>query len=90
MPTWSADGNELYYIEPRDDRLMAVAVDGSHADFEMGAPQPLFVSSAVVAGTNRQYAVSKDRRRFLINTRGDQASAEPITVTVNWLAASQR
>ena len=90
MPIWSADGKELYYIEPRDDRLMAVAVDGSHAEFEMAAAQALFVSGAAVGGTNREYAVSKDRQRFLINMRGDQATAEPITVVVNWLAAVQK
>jgi len=36
------------------------------------------------------YAVTKDGKRFLVNARPAEISAEPLTVVVNWPATIQK
>ena len=93
-PRWSPDGKELFYLafEPSGhfkEELMAVPVQASGADFQVGAPKPLF--DFIFAGTVPQanvfgYAVAADGQRFLVNP-----SVNPITTTlnviVNWEAS---
>jgi hypothetical protein len=52
--------------------------------------QPLFLSGATRLNPNQQYAATRDGSRFLVNSRPQQASVEPLTVVVNWLATVQR
>jgi len=48
-------------------------------------------ASGILSSNLRQYAVTKDGKRFLIRVpRSSDASAQPLTVVVNWLAAVQR
>jgi serine/threonine protein kinase/Tol biopolymer transport system component len=94
QPRWRRDGKELYYVAP-DARLMAVSVavsaDGQTVD--ASAPVPLFAtrlaSGAGFAPGEQQYTVAPDGR-FLLNTVVDEASASPITVVLNWTAASRK
>jgi len=86
QPTWRRDGKELFFISP-ESRMMAATVE-TEGQFESGVPVPLFrVATATPAagGATRQYAVSKDGRRFLVNAIQQQHSATPLTVIVNWL-----
>jgi Tol biopolymer transport system component len=90
IPTWRSDGKELFYLAPPDSRLTAVSIDTSRG-FEMGEPQALFVTNAAPnQATYRQFAISNDGKRFLINTQVQQASTQPITVVVNWLSSVQK
>ena len=85
-PRWRPNSKELYYIAP-DGRLIAVPIAVNGTTLEPGAPVALFQTRIVGGGTNidlgRQYDVAADGR-FLINVTTDEASAEPITVILNW------
>jgi eukaryotic-like serine/threonine-protein kinase len=85
-PRWRADGKELYFLAP-DATMMAVPVTGAGASFEAGTPVPLFRTRIVEGGSvtnNRpQYAVARDGR-FLINQPVADATAEPISLILNW------
>ena len=94
-PRWRRDGRELFYIATAttvpfgatlpDGRLMAVEVSGAVERFTADIPKLLFPLGAKTS----QYHPSHDGQRFLINT-GTDASALPITVTVNWPKALTR
>ena len=50
---------------------------------EVGTPVPLFATHlAGLQGVSRQYIVSEDGQRFLIDTRKEVTL--PITVVLNW------
>ncbi len=83
-----SNGKELFFLAP-DSRIMAAAIDTTR-QFEAGVPQALFSSAASATSGPRQYAVSRDGKRFLVNARREQSSATPLTVVVNWLAAVQK
>jgi eukaryotic-like serine/threonine-protein kinase len=86
-PLWRADGKELFFLE-NNANFMAATVDTA-GQFEAGVPQRLF--SVVTGGFDgRQYAVSADGKRFLVNTLQQQPTTTPLTVVVNWLSAAQK
>jgi Tol biopolymer transport system component len=87
QPVWRPDGKELFFLGP-DGTMMAAAIDGTG---QFGVPKALFPAihpSALTLGT-RQYAVTKDGERFLVNIRPQQSSVTPLTVVINWTAAIQ-
>jgi hypothetical protein len=88
QPMWRGDGRELFFIAP-DSTLMATSIDTAR-DLEVAVPQPLFVTGVSTVSGARQYAVSEDGKRFLVNARTERANAAPLTVVVNWLAAVQK
>jgi serine/threonine protein kinase len=86
QPRWRDDGKELFYHAP-DNRLMAASIDlnAKLERAEVGAPVPLFVTQVASAPQNasaRQYMVSPDGQRFLIDTLTEVSI--PITVIMNW------
>jgi Tol biopolymer transport system component len=83
FPRWRRDGTEIFYVAP-DRKLVAAAVNGRGASFEVGAVKPLFETR--IPGPRYEYAVTADGQRFLINTESEQAGATPITVVTNWMA----
>jgi serine/threonine protein kinase/Tol biopolymer transport system component len=83
---WRGDGKELFYLAP-DNQLMAVPVrlDSSREAVEVGTPAPLFaarLSGSPQRRTNRQYTVSSDGQRFLVDSPAEVTI--PITVLLNW------
>ena len=82
---WGADGKELFYLAP-DNWLMRVStnLDARTGKVDVGTPVRLFETH--VAGpqfdSSRQYMVSKDGQRFLIDTAKEVSL--PITVVLNW------
>jgi serine/threonine protein kinase len=80
-PTWSRDGNELFFIAP-DGKMMGVAVKGGDR-FTAGTPKPLFDAHLVTFGQETQFNVSKDGR-FLIPSQAEPGAALPMTVVLNW------
>ncbi len=87
MPTWSADGRELYYVDP-SSRLVAVPVE-TRGTFRAGTPVPLFsVASMVLLDQWHQpYAPLPDGSGFLfIRQRGASAAgANHVVVVEHWL-----
>jgi Tol biopolymer transport system component len=95
MPRWRGDGRELFYYDPDRDALMAVEVDGSGETFNAGVAQPLFEFGRRLVRTDQglyAYEVTSDGERILAILSGTEAreAASPVTVIVNWLAASGR
>jgi len=83
LPVWSRDGRELYYVAP-DRQMMAVAINNSGGNLQIGTPKALF-DSKIVGTTIRNFDVAKDGR-FLIPMQ-EHATTAPLTLVVNWQAA---
>jgi serine/threonine protein kinase/Tol biopolymer transport system component len=81
---WRGDGKELYFLDPSDN-LMAVGVDTSGPAPRMGVPHALFQA----IGVQRQvgtYVVTRDGKKFLINSGSTKQGNEPLTLVTNWTA----
>jgi len=90
QPVWRADGRELFYLTP-DGTLMVVAIDATR-QFAAGSPKPLFPTGVFLTGLSaltrgRVYAVTKDGKRFLFNSR--LPCGAPITVVTGWTAETR-
>jgi eukaryotic-like serine/threonine-protein kinase len=83
-PEWRSDGKELYFLS--DAGLMAVDVDTTRPQFEMGIPKLLSGVDFVTGGfPNALYRPSADGQRFLaVTTTATQEANSPITVVLNW------
>jgi Tol biopolymer transport system component len=83
QPRWRRDGREIYYVAP-DNKLMAVEVKPSGAAIEVGSPRGLFtVKLGGFVDFSRDYDVTPDGKRFLVNSLIEGA-ATPITLVLNW------
>jgi hypothetical protein len=81
---WRGDGKELFFLDPSDN-LMAVDVDTSTGTPSLGVPHPLFQ----VMGVQRQvgtYVVTKDGKKFLVNSGNTKQGTDPLTLVTNWTA----
>ena len=88
QPRWRSDGQELFYVAP-DGTLMSVPIaDGS--TFTARLPTALFKMSVpnLAPQFGRDFVVSRDGQRFLVNWASEQGAHA--TVVVNWNAARQR
>jgi len=85
-PRWTADGTELYYLSP-ENQLMAVTMTATGDRLDIGVPRPLFTirPRPPVRLDAYPYDVSPDGRRFVVNVLMDDASADTITIVLNWL-----
>jgi eukaryotic-like serine/threonine-protein kinase len=87
MPKWSADGKELYFLDPQGDMMAApIALAGSA--LTPGTSVKLFHAPIVGGGQNiaaPEYDVARDGR-FLINVELESAAPEssPIILIQNW------
>jgi hypothetical protein len=60
-------------------------------ELEAGAPLSLFKTKVAEQWNYiRNYTLASDGQRFLINTRLDEASDPPTTVTLHWPATIRR
>ena len=85
-PMWSADGKELYYLNPAGE-MMAVPITVIGSAIAPGTPIKLFESHVWGGGidnqTGRQYDVAPDGR-FLINRVRKLDATPTITLLQNW------
>ena len=90
QPRWRRDGKELFYLAPNGS-LMAAATRADGATFETDAPRSLFDTGITGAFVNRRnhYVITRDGQRFLVNVTDEDDTRAPITVVVNWDAASK-
>jgi serine/threonine protein kinase/Tol biopolymer transport system component len=81
---WRADGKEIiFHGPPPNGSPMAVDATGSGSAFQPGVPEQLFA-----APVNIGWDVTADGKRFLMAAApGQQPTAEPITVVLNWQTA---
>jgi Tol biopolymer transport system component len=85
-PQWRRDGKELFYLVT-DGQMMAVPVRTEPA-FSPGTPTPLFMTrmgNSIQYTLGRQYDVTADGQRFLIN-QASAESASHLSVVLNWTA----
>jgi len=90
QPVWRGDGKEIFFLAP-DGMMIAVPVESSENFFRSGAPKPLFQTRLEFAPRinseglfMRQYDVTPDGQRFLLNQHVADATDAPITVIVSW------
>ena len=90
MPIWRQDGRELFFLST-DGKLMAVGVK-SGATFEAERPESLFSASVrnFVGLSRRQYDVTADGQRFILNAAVEEQGPAPITLVQNWMAKAPR
>jgi hypothetical protein len=67
--------------------MMAAAVDGRGASFQVSSIEPLFETRST-AVSEFPYDVLPDGQRFLIISAADDENASGINVVVNWKGAS--
>lgn len=85
QPAWSADGRQVYYLT-REQKLMSVPVTlGASSD--AGPRVALFDVPVRARYPMRQYCVSRDGSRFLLNRVVKEDATRPITFVPNWTAA---
>jgi len=88
-PLWRKDGRELYYYNTNWD-LMAVSINTSGENIEVGIPQKLFNRQPSRVGINQhRYDVSPDGQRFLINAVSASNESSKFNVVLNWPAEIQ-
>jgi len=81
-PTWRGDGKEIFYLA-LDGKMMSVPVESGENFFHPGSPRPLFQTQLAPGGL-REYDVTRDGKRFVLNLPLPETRDEPITVIVNW------
>jgi Tol biopolymer transport system component len=84
QPRWRNDGKELFYAA-RDNKLMAVSVEGHGSAFEVGPARQLFEARPV--GPRSFYDVTPDGQRFLVNSLRNEGLSSSITIVQNWSTA---
>ncbi len=82
FPAWSADGREIYYVQP-GNKLMAVSLKIPGGAVQPAAPKELFIFPVSETPTY-PFDVAKDGR-FLVRADVPQAS-NALTAIVNWQA----
>jgi Tol biopolymer transport system component len=82
-PTWRGDGREIFYITA-DQKMMAVPVKPGNP-FDAGTPAVLF-DVTLRPHIARQYDVSPDGTKFLVNRQVQSEGSVPATVLQNWVA----
>jgi Protein kinase domain len=83
QPAWRADGKEIFHVAP-DGMMMATPVESSENFFRPGTPKALFQTRLDIDPEVRQYDVTADGQRFLLNQRLPDNPDSPITVVFNW------
>jgi eukaryotic-like serine/threonine-protein kinase len=95
-PLWSRDGRELFYVMPRDNRLVTVKVN-TVPSFSFGESTSILVPGlAGNSGTNRNYDLTGDGQHWIavmdasnpLSTTSRQA--EQINVVLNWFEELNR
>ncbi|MEO5937059.1 MAG: protein kinase, partial [Terriglobales bacterium] len=85
QPLWAPDGKTIYYVA-LDGKLMAASIHTSPA-FRAETARPLFESRVrQITFGFREFTITPDGRKFLVNTQVEQVENEPIHLIQNWTA----
>ncbi len=84
LPRWRHDGRELFYMSS-DLRLFAVKIMASGNQFNVGASEKLFQTTAVRT-PGSSYDVTPDGSRFIVNTTIPTGEPPSLVVISNWPA----
>ncbi|HUQ49278.1 MAG TPA: protein kinase [Terriglobales bacterium] len=83
QPTWGSGDKEIFYLAP-DGKMMSSKVQ-TGSTFIAETAKPLFDTRVrQIRGSFMQYDIFPDGKKFLINTRIEDAKIIPLTVVQNW------
>jgi dipeptidyl aminopeptidase/acylaminoacyl peptidase len=82
QPRWSADGQELFYLNP-DGRLMSVAMPDGDPRRAREA-KALFLTGLTPSNALDQFAVVGDRFLVRLPANSRSAISSPIQILINW------
>jgi hypothetical protein len=82
---WSADGKKLYYFD--FSGIVEAEVNGSGQSFAVGNSKLLF--RLPVRGLSREYAPTRDGKRFIAITPAE-GSSQSLILVQNWTAALKK
>jgi dipeptidyl aminopeptidase/acylaminoacyl peptidase len=85
---WTRGGREIVF-QARDGKLMAVEVT-LEPTFSAASPTVLFDPRARRIGFGRQYDVTPDGSRFIVNRPIEPAGAESLSLVENWTRLLER
>ena len=92
QPAWSADGRQIYYISPERKMVSVPVAPGT--SFDAGMPVSLFDAHvrhiSAVSVPFRQYAVTRDGSKFLLNRVVGEEGTRPMTLVQNWSSQLER
>ena len=83
-PRWRGDGKELFF-SAQDSSIMAVDVSTQNNTVVLGTPHLLFRARMQSAPLG-QFDVTRDGKKFLINSVNAQGGSNPLTLLTNWSA----
>jgi hypothetical protein len=79
---WSADGREIFFRN--GEEVLAVSVE-TEPELSIGTPRLLFQGPyRAPGGTDRDFDVSPDGRRFVMVSQQGSAPASKINIVLNW------
>jgi Tol biopolymer transport system component len=84
QPHWRGDGKELFF-SVTNNRIMAVDVAATANSITLGTPHPLFQANMQGAPLG-QFDVTRDGKKFLLNSLNTQGGSSPLTLVTNWPA----
>jgi hypothetical protein len=89
QPLWRRDGKEIFFVDT-EGRLMSVAIK-SFQPFTAGNPETLFPTQIIgTRGIPNQFDVAPDGKKFLINSRTEEAKDVPLVLVNNWTAGLKK
>jgi len=88
QPTWTKNGAEIVYITATWDTLVAAQVRAAGDTFEVGSIGGLFPVD-LRYGVGRDWHVTPDGERFLLNTNPRMFTTPELHLVVNWPAMLQ-
>jgi eukaryotic-like serine/threonine-protein kinase len=83
-PRWRRDGKELFYLS-LEGEIMAAEVAEQGTTLVVEKVQPLFWANPV-ASPGWNFDSSPDGQKFVVVSRGQQQSPQPLTLVLNWPA----
>jgi hypothetical protein len=90
-PRWRVDGQELFYLVPESNAVMAASVDGRSGEFIVGETRTLFTLSMAENANASPYDVAADGQRFLVALPDNPSiSSPPPTIVLNWAAGLRK
>jgi Tol biopolymer transport system component len=92
LPQWNRDGKELFFLT-LDRKLMSASLRVAAGSFSSETPRVLFegrISHRVSGFGSLLYAVAANGARFLVSSRVGEPVETPLTVVLNWQAATKR
>ena len=84
-PYWRGDGKELFYLGLGNHELMSVDVSLNASSVTLGATHDLFPVTSVEVPYG-PYDVTRDGKKFLINTQTSEEGNRPFNLVINWSA----